>query len=98
MKKVDDWWNKSTKAIAQGVIKAVKAAIQTMAVATSEGSSGARNEATGTGPKFGWPALRQATFDWSATDKYAELRNFRLGVNNILQSYIVDNTEKIIIV
>ena len=69
-----------------------------MAVAGMEDSSWTRSEPTSTGPKFGGPTVRQPTFDWGSTDRYAELRNFRLEVNNILQFYNISNTEKTAII
>ena len=57
-----------------------------MAMAASEGISEARCEQTSTRPKIGRLTLRQPTFDWHSTGKYAEPRNFRLEVHiSILQ-------------
>ena len=39
------------------------------------------------GPKLGGPAMKQATFDWEAPDKYSELKTFRLEVNNVLSTH-----------
>ena len=83
-----------TQAIAHVAIEAVKAAVQAVVVALSKDSSGARNELTSTGPNWGRPTLRQPTFDRSSTEKYEQLRNCRLEVDTILQSYSVNNTEK----
>ena len=41
------------------------------------------------------PFIRDPTFDWSAKDKYAKLRNFKLEVNNMLQSFNISQTEKV---
>ena len=84
-----------TQAFTQAAGEAMKAAVQAMAVAASKGSSGARSEPTRTGPKIVGLTLRQPTFDLDSTDKHLELRNFRLKVNNILQSYNVNNTKNI---
>ena len=40
------------------------------------------------GCKLDGPTLKQPTFEWSATDKYAELRSFALEENNIFQHKI----------
>ena len=37
------------------------------------------------GPKLGESKMRQLNFDWSSTDKYAELRNFKIEVRNMFQ-------------
>ena len=52
-----------------------------------------RSEAAGTGPKIGKPTLKQPMFDWCTKDKYKELRNLRLEVNNILQTYNANYAE-----
>ena len=46
-------------------------------------------------PKLGWPTLKQPTFNWGATDKYTELENVRLEVNDIFKSYNENDTENI---
>ena len=63
-----------------------EAVVQAMAIATNEDRSGTRIEPTRAGPNLGRPTLRQPIFDWSSTDKYTELMNFRLEVNNTLLS------------
>ena len=87
-----------THATAQAAVEAIKAAVQAMIDTASECSSGARSQPSSAGSKIGGPTLRKLTFDWGSRDKYVELRNFRLEVNNILQSYNVNNTQKIAIV
>ena len=47
-----------THAIAQVAVEAVKAAVQTMAVALDKSSSGFRSEETSMGPILGGPALK----------------------------------------
>ena len=39
------------------------------------------------GPRLNRPIMKQTTFNWEAEDKYKELQNFRLEVNNIFKSY-----------
>ena len=72
-------------AITQAVVETIKAIVQALGVAVCEVS---------TGPKIDGPTLSYSTFYWCSRDKYVELRNFRLEVNNILHSYNVNNTEK----
>ena len=66
-----------TQTTAQVVLEAVKAAVQAITVTTHDGSWETRNELTSRGPICGRITLRQPTFDWCSTDKYAELKNFR---------------------
>ena len=47
------------KAITHAAAETMKAAVQTMAVAMSEGSSGARSEPISIIPKLGGPGLKQ---------------------------------------
>ena len=47
------------------------------------------------GQKLGGPTMKQPTFYWGAMEKYTELKNFRLEVNNIFKMYNINNTEKI---
>ena len=58
---------------------AARAAVLAMAMAYAGNNQRARNM----GPKL----MRQTTSDWSSTDKYAELRNFRMEVKNMFQNY-----------
>ena len=53
-----------TQTITQAGVEAAKAALQSMAVAMSEGSSGARSKLTSAGSKVGGPMFRQLTFKW----------------------------------
>ena len=87
-----------TQTFAQAAVETLKAAVQAIAVAVNEGSSRARRNTASTEPKIHGPTLRQPAFDWGLADKYTELRNFRLEVNNILQSYNVNNTERIAVI
>ena len=48
-----------------------------------------------TEPNVSRPTLRQPAFECRAVDKYTELKNFRLEVNNVLITYNVSNTKKI---
>ena len=38
-------------------------------------------------PKIHGPIMKEPTFDQSTKDKYAELRNFKLEVSNMLESF-----------
>ena len=55
------------------------AAIQAMTVATLE-------RPQNVGPKMGGPAVKQPNFNWEADDKYNELGNFMLEINDIHKS------------
>ena len=82
-----------TQIIMETSFEAMKAAVQAMAAATETGL-GARPKSN-MRPKLGGPPLKQQTFHWNARDKFEELRNFWMGVNNIFitYSYSVCNTE-----
>ena len=82
-----------TQAIRQAAIEATKAAILMMAVTRNEAGAEPRSEPISMAPKLGRSALKQLTSGWSATDKYTELRNFRLEVNTIFLIYNINNTE-----
>ena len=78
-----------TEAIAQIAGDAARMAIQTMTMASAKNNQRAQNM----GSKIGSLLMRQPTFDWSSTDKYAELRNFRMEVKNMFQNYNVNQTD-----
>ena len=42
--------------------------------------------------------MKEPTFNWEAEDKYSEVKNFRLDVNNLYKSYNMPQTEKIAII
>ena len=42
--------------------------------------------------------MKQPTFNWEAEDKYNELKNFRLDVNNIFKSHSMTQAEQITII
>ena len=44
------------------------------------------------------PTLKQSTFDWNSLDKYRELKNSQLDVNNIFKAYNTNQKEKISII
>ena len=50
------------------------------------------------GPKIGSPALRQASFNWEATDKYTEWKAFILEVRYVLTAFNLQETDKIAMV
>ena len=72
--------------ITQAVAEAARAAIQTMAVADTA-------RAGNTGPRISWPIMKQPTFDWSAKDKYAKIRNFKLEVRKMLTNFKISQME-----
>ena len=65
--------------------------LQSMSMA---GTARADNE----GLRMSGPIMKQPTFDWSARDKYAELMNFKLEVNKMLQNFNIYQTERILII
>ena len=72
-----------TKVIMQTAIRARKALVLAMVVATAEAGTGQGNEAVHIGPRLSRPSLKLMYFHWSAADKYVGLRNIRLEINNI---------------
>ena len=62
-------------------MEVIKAATQTIAVATAE------RPQTAAGPKIGRPAMKQPSINWEADNKYSKHKNLRLEVNNILATY-----------
>ena len=70
--------------ITEAATKATRTVVKAMTVVgdTVEGSA-RRNAAGNTGHKAGRPHFKQPTFNWSAKDKYTELKNFKIGVRNI---------------
>ena len=49
-------------------------------------------------PKIVGPTLKQPTFDWETTDKYTELKTFKLEVRNVLAMYNTPEVDKVAIV
>ena len=49
------------------------------------------------GPGLDWPMVEQPTFKWEAEDKYNELKNFTLEINNIFKPYSMPQAEQIAI-
>ena len=71
----------ANEAIVKAVAEVTRVAIQAMDAASAE-----RPQCM-VGPKIGRPAMKQPSFNWEVDDKYNELKNFRLEVNNIITSY-----------
>ena len=46
-------------------------------------------------PRMSGPIMKEPTFDQSTKDKYAELRNHKLEVSNMLQSFNLGQTERV---
>ena len=55
---------------------------------------GSEIKAASVRPKIDGPLLRPLSLDWSSTDKYPELRNFRMEVNNTFSNYNINKAEK----
>ena len=81
-----------SEAITRTVAEATRIALQTMVEAWAERMH------DGSGPKVGHPAIKQPTFDWNMQDKYSELKTFQLEVNNILSTYNILQTDKLVLV
>ena len=81
----------ANEAIARAVAEATRVAIQTMAAAPTE-------RPQNVGPKIGRPVNEATQFQLEAHNKYNELKNFRLVVNNIFKSYNMPHTEQLAIV
>ena len=77
-----------TQVIMQVTIETAMVVVQALAVASAEAGIGSSNEAAGMGPKLCRPSLKQPFFDWSATDKYAELTIFRMEESKIFKHMI----------
>ena len=68
-----------TEAIVQIAAEVARGAVQTIAMASTDNSAREQN----VGPKLGGLILKQPTFNWSSTDKYAEPRNFKIDVKYV---------------
>ena len=69
--KMESEQTNTSKYITQAPDKAARAAIQAMPMA---GTARVENM----GPRISRPIMKHTTFDWSAKDKCAKLRNFKL--------------------
>ena len=49
-------------------------------------------------PRMSGPIMKEPTFDQSTKDKYAELRNLKLEVSNMLQSINLGETERAFVI
>ena len=45
-------------------------------------------------PRLDRTIMKQPTFNWEAEDKYTELKNIRLEVNNILKLYSMSQAKQ----
>ena len=66
-------------------------AIQTIAAAGTSRQDSAE-------PRMSGPIMKEPTFDQSTKDKYAELRNLKLEVSNMLQSFNLGQTERAFVI
>ena len=80
------------KVITKAMAEATRVAIQAIAEVQSQRLEGQR------GPKLGGPALKQPQFNWEATDKYTEWKEFILEVRNILSMCNAQEQDKITMV
>ena len=69
----------TNETIVHAEVEATRAAIQATAVARAERTQNVE-------PRLGRPMMKQPTFNWEAENKYNELKNFRLEVNNIFKT------------
>ena len=79
--------------ITQVVAKALRAMIQAIDVTNGENITRQTFRS-----KVGTPMMKKLTFNWDTKDKYNDLSNFRLEVNNIFKSYNMPDTEKMAII
>ena len=49
------------------------------------------------GPRMSRPIMKQPTFDWNVKDKYTELRNFKLEVDNMFQNFNISQRGRVFI-
>ena len=82
----------ANEAIAKAVAEVMKAAIQAMAAAAAE-----RPQSI-VGPKIGRLAMKHPSFNLEADNKYSNLKNFRLEVNNMISTYNTPQAEQLAIV
>ena len=68
--------------------------VQAMAMATADNNQRVQN----VGPKLGRPIMKLLTLDWNSTDKYAELRNFKMEIKNMFQNYHINQAERVSII
>ena len=67
--------------IIQAAIETMQSSVQAMAVARVEERTRHGDKSVSMGSKSGRSTLKKSVCDWSTTEKYPDLRNFRLGVN-----------------
>ena len=83
-----------TETITQIAAEAARVVVQAMAMASAENNQRVQN----VGPKISGPLMKQPTFHWSSTDKYAKLRNFRMEVKNMFQNNNINQAERVPII
>ena len=81
----------TNEAIVQAVAEGKRAAKQAMALTGAERTQNVET-------RLGWPVMKQLTFYWEAEDRYNELENFRLELNNIFKLYSTPQAEQIAII
>ena len=81
----------TNEAVVQAVVEATRTAIQATAVTRTERTQNL-------GLRLGGPIMKQPTFNCEAEDKYYELKNFRVEVNNIFELYSTPRAEQIAII
>ena len=65
-------------------MEATSSVIQAVTVAKGEECTRERSRPVNTGPRLRRHSLKQPSFDWNIKEKHAELRNFKLELNDIL--------------
>ena len=78
--------------IAKAVAEATRVTIQTLSEVQNQRSESHQ------GPKIGGPILKQPQFNWEATEKYTEWKEFILEVRNVLSMYNAQEQDKIAMV
>ena len=79
-----------TEVVIQVAAEAARGEVQAMAMASVDNNQRAENGE----PKLDRPIMRELKFDWSSTDKYAELKNFKIEVKNMFQNYSISQAER----
>ena len=61
-------------------------------------SKDSNQQAQNLGPKQDGPIRKQLSFDWSSTDKYAELKNYKVTAKDMFQNYSISQAERVTII
>ena len=82
---------KSNEYMAQALVEVVRVVVQTFTVACTAGSENKR-------PRMSVLSMKKPAFNGNYKDKYAEMRNFKLKVNNMFQNCNASQTERVAVI